>query len=305
MNGKEPEISVVVVAYNHGKYIAEAIRSVLDQTFDEFELVVFDDGSSDDTKDVVGAFSDGRIRYYNQTNSGLPARGRNAGIGLAKGRYIAILDADDVWHKDKLRACKDALDYMPDVGLVCHNEEIIYNGRSMRVTSYGPYETDMYSRLLFKGNCLHTSAVMFRREIFFDDGMKFCEDPGLFAIEDYEYWLRLSKRYKFYFLRDVLGSYRVTEEGAFLNSAEKNSLNMIALLRKSFKELGLKDRRSVALMKKRLASVMCAAGRAQQHKTNYKESIKWYIGSLKEYPFHGKALAGLVSSLFRVRVVYK
>ena len=96
------------------------------------------------------------------------------------------------------------LDEMKDVHLICHNEAVLYNGKILRNTSYGPYEEDMYSRLLFKGNCLHSSAVMMRREVFFDDNYRFCEDKDLFAIEDYEYWLRLSKKYRFYFLEEIL-----------------------------------------------------------------------------------------------------
>ncbi|MDD5136888.1 MAG: glycosyltransferase, partial [Candidatus Omnitrophica bacterium] len=209
-----PDISVIIVAYNHARYLGQAIRSVLDQTFDDLEVIVFDDGSRDNTKEVVSSFHDKRIKYYHQENSGLPANGRNSGMKLAAGKYIALMDGDDFWYKEKLERCKEALDSMRDVDLVCHNEAIMYEEKILRYTSYGPYQDDMYSRLLFKGNCLHTSAVVIRRKVFFDDNVRFCEDRDLFAVEDYEYWLRLSKRYKFYFLPDVLGCYRVTEEGA-------------------------------------------------------------------------------------------
>ncbi|MFA5142615.1 MAG: glycosyltransferase family A protein [Candidatus Omnitrophota bacterium] len=299
-----PAVSVVIVAYNHAEYIGQAIQSVLDQTFGDFEVVVFDDGSRDNTKDVVASFHDERIKYYRQENSGLPAKGRNAGMRLARGRYIALMDGDDFWYKEKLDKSIRALDTMKDVSLICHNEDIIYGTRILPHKSYGPYRADMYSSLLFNGNCLHSSAVTIRREVFFDDGMRFCEDKDLFAIEDYEYWMRLSRRYKFYFLPDRLGCYRVIDKGAFLSSNETNTKNLLCLLERHFSKLNRQDDKFRAMARRRRSSVMCAAGRMQQHKANFKESGRWYIMALREYPFNYKALIGLALSTLRIKLFY-
>jgi len=304
-NEDRPDISVVIVAYNHAKYIEQAIESVLDQTFTNFEAIVFDDGSKDNTKEIVSSFHDGRIRYYYQENSGLPAKGRNAGMKLARGKYIALMDGDDFWYKGKLENSKRILDTMKDIHLVCHNEAVLYNDKILRYTSYGPYEEDMYSRLLFKGNCLHSSAVTIRREVFFEDNIRFCENRDLFAIEDYEYWLRLSKKYKFYFLQDILGCYRVTEKGAYLNSNELNTENMLNLLERHFSQLNRNDKRSLALMKKRRSFVMCAAGRMHHHKKNFKECMYWYVKALKEFHLNYKAAIGLIAAFFGFRIIYK
>jgi len=300
-----PDISVVIVAYNHAEHIGKAIQSVLDQTFDNFEVIVFDDGSQDNTKEVVSSFRDARIKYYYQENSGLPAKGRNAGMELAKGKYIALMDGDDLWYKEKLKNSKRILDTMKDVHLVCHNEAILYNDEILRNTSYGPYQDDMYSKLLFKGNCLHSSAVTIRRKVFFEDNVRFCEDKDLFAVEDYEYWLRLSKKYKFYFLPDVLGCYRVTEKGAFLSSNKLNTENMLRLLERHFSRLDHNDKKVQAMMKKRRSSVMCAAGRMHHHKKDFKECMNWYIKAIKEYHLNYKAVLGLIIAFFRFRIVYK
>ena len=304
-NMKRPDISVVIVAYNHAEYIGKAIQSVLDQTFGDFEIIVFDDGSRDNTKEIVSSFRDTRIKYHYQENSGLPASGRNSGMKLATGKYISLMDGDDLWYRKKLEKSRKILETVEDIHLVCHNEDILYKDKILRHTSYGPYQDDMYLRLLFKGNCLHTSAVTIRREVFFEDNVRFCEDKDLFAIEDYEYWLRLARKYKFYFLPDILGCYRVTEKGAFLSSNKSNSENMLRLLDRHFALLGHDDKKLQTMMKKRKSSVMCAAGRTCQHKKDFKECINWYIKAIKEYPFNYKAALGLIAALLRFKIVYK
>jgi len=300
-----PDISVVIVAYNHAKYIGQAIESVLGQTFTDFEAIVFDDGSQDNTKEVVSHFSDERLKYYHQENSGLPAEGRNAGMELARGRYIALMDGDDLWYKEKLEKTKRILDTMKDVSLVCHNETVIYEGEVLQHKSYGPYKEDMYSSLLFNGNCLHSSAVTIRREVFFEDNMRFCEERDLFAIEDYEYWLRLSKKYKFYFLQDILGCYRVTEKGAFLSSAGSNSDSMLRLLDRHFSQLDRDDGKIRAMIRKRRSYIMYAAGKIHQHKKDFKEGMNWYIKAMKEDHLNYKAALGLIAAFFRFRILYR
>jgi glycosyltransferase involved in cell wall biosynthesis len=304
MNGN-PEFSVVIVAYNHARYLAQCIHSVLEQTYPDFEVIVFDDGSTDNTREIVSAISDNRIRYFYQENSGLPACGRNRGMVLAKGKYIALLDGDDFWYKDKLDKCKKVLDSNPDIDLVCHNEDIFYNGKIVRRTSYGPYTEHMYDKLLLEGNCLHASAVIIRRKVFFDDQMRFSEEKDLFTIEDYEYWLRLSQRYRFYFLPDALGCYRVTERGAFLANAHANALNMLRLLDKHFSRLNRIDKPMRKNIRKRRSAIMSAMARTYHHKRDFKKSREWYLMAMREYPFNYKAYIGLLAASANLRIIYK
>jgi len=301
---KTPELSVVIAAYNHGAYIGETIRSVLRQKYQDFEVIVLDDGSTDNTKDVVGSFADPRIRYVYQENSGLPACGRNRGMALARGRYIALLDGDDYWHEDKLKRCKAVLDTMPEIGLVCHNAAIVHDGKVTRTTSYMPYRDRMYERLLFGGNCLHVSGVVLRREIFFDDNFRFSEDKGLFTVEDYEYWLRLSKRCRFHLIDDVLGYYRVTATGAFLRNTEANTGNMLRLLEAQCQMLDHHDRSLMRKVRIRKSTVMCAAGRMYHHQKEFAAARRWYARALREYPANYKALVGLIAASIGIRILY-
>lgn len=299
-----PECSVVITAYNKGRFIGQTIESVLRQTYQDFEVIVIDDGSTDNTKAIVGSFNDDRIRYLYQPNSGLPACARNKGMELSRGKYIALLDGDDIWYPEKLKRCKEALDWMPGVGLVCHNIAIMHNGRVMRKSSFGPYAEEMYKRLVFEGNCLNPLAVVFRREVFFRDGLKFNESRDLFALEDYEYWLQVSRKHRFYLIEDVLGSYTGDDGGAFSKDTEANAVNMLRLLDAHFANFDMSDPALRRMRKRRRSAIMSAAGRMYNHQTRFDESYRWYLSAAREYRMSLKAYIGITAALLKHRIVY-
>ncbi|HKK53946.1 MAG TPA: glycosyltransferase family A protein [Patescibacteria group bacterium] len=105
MKINNPKISVIIPTYNRANFLPRAIKSVLNQTFKDFELIIVDDGSTDNTKEVINNYlkNDDRIKYIYQQNSGGPPKPKNTGIKIAKGEYIAFLDSDDEWFKDKLK----------------------------------------------------------------------------------------------------------------------------------------------------------------------------------------------------------
>ena len=111
-----PKISVVMPIYHVEQFVAKAVRSVLDQTFKDFELICVDDGGTDGSIDIVRSFDDPRIRIVCQENRGL-AGARNTGIWYARGEFVALLDSDDVWHKDKLSLHYIHLKANEDVGV--------------------------------------------------------------------------------------------------------------------------------------------------------------------------------------------
>lgn len=232
----DPIFSVIVPAYNKGEMLGNTISSVLAQKFADYEMIIVDDGSTDNTAEIVRAFKDPRIRYYYQPNSGLPAAARNNGIKYSRGRYIAFLDADDVWYSDKLRRCYDVFNKYSDADLVCH-DELIRNvsGTVIKKVSYGPYIPEMFRRLLFKGNCLSPSAVVVKQEALINDGPIFREYPEFFAAEDYDLWLRLSKKHKFYFIAETLGEYLLHDKN-ISSGEERYYNNQIAVVGKNFEE---------------------------------------------------------------------
>jgi len=300
-----PEFSAVISAYNKDEFIGKTIESVLKQTCQDFELIVIDDGSTDNTRNIVCAYTDARIRYFHQPHSGLPAVSRNKSMSFSRGKYIAFLDGDDIWVKNKLEKCHKALEESPDAKLVCHNEAIMHGGRILRRTSYGPYVTDMYKKLILEGNCLHPSAVAIHRDVYFRDGFRFSEEKKLFAIEDYEFWIRLSKAYPFLYIPDVLAYYRVNDKGIFLEYTESNTLNMLSLLDAHFAKLDPRDRCIQKKIRRRRSSVMSGAGRMYHHRKIFKDSRKWYARAIREDPLNFKPYIGFLAALLGIRIIYR
>lgn len=300
-----PDFSVVITAYNKSGFVGKTIESVLNQSYQDFEIIVVDDGSTDNTKEAISSFKDERIKYIYQINSGLPACARNAGMSLARGNYIALLDGDDLWHMEKLKECKEILDINKDISFICHNQRVLYGAKILRQTSVSCCSDDMYSRLLFKGNCLYPSAIVIRRSVFFDDGVSFSESKDLFTIEDYEYWLRLSQRYKFLFLPNILGYYRVSEEGIYFTNIEENTNNMLKLLAMHFNQIKQKDKKQQKLIHKRYSGVMSGSGRVYQHRRQFKEARAWYLRALREYPLNYKAGICYLAALINIRILYR
>jgi len=186
-----PKVSVVIPTYNRAWTLKDAVASVLEQDYPNFELIVVDDGSTDDTGEVLSAYRD-RIRLIRQANRGVSAA-RNRGILAAKGDLIALLDSDDLWLPGKLSLQVDFLSNHPDLS-ICQTEEIwIRNG--VRVNPKKRHRKP--SGIIFKESlalCLVSpSAVMMRLPLLDAVGLF---DETLPACEDYDLWLRIGCRYK-------------------------------------------------------------------------------------------------------------
>jgi len=193
-----PKVSVVVPTYDSARFLGKAIQSVLDQTFQDWELIVVDDGSTDNTRDVMAAFQDPRIRYVHQENRGAPAA-LNAGIRLARGAYVAFLGADDRWLAEKLALQVAQLDSLPlNVGLVYCDlhlldlEDDTILGRFL--DGREPPRGRVLSQLVrTEGSFLHPCASLIRREVFDRVGVF---DESLKTHEDWDLWVRIAAAYE-------------------------------------------------------------------------------------------------------------
>ncbi|GAB6041580.1 glycosyltransferase family 2 protein [Endothiovibrio diazotrophicus] len=211
-----PLFSVVIPTYNRSRILGRAVSSVLAQSCGDFELIIVDNGSTDDTAQWLEAtFSDPRIRYHYQTGTGNPAGPRNTGIGLARGEWICLLDSDDEWLPEKLEAVKEALSGRPDVDLCGHNEWMVDDrtGEVVRVVNSGPAAADMYGEMLRDGNRLSPSATVLRKSFLDGHGLRFSESPDLVVVEDYDFWLNCAFHGgRFLFIDRVLGRYFVGDD---------------------------------------------------------------------------------------------
>jgi glycosyltransferase involved in cell wall biosynthesis len=199
-----PKVSIVIPAYNSMKYLPDTLSSVWHQTFTDFEVLVVNDGSSDNIREWASQVKDSRFKLISQANQGVSAA-RNAGILASKAEYIAFLDADDLWTPTKLETHVLCLDKNPEVGLVCSwtammNAQGQPTGRFMKPVADG----SIYSKILVK-NVVECPSVLVRRTCF--------NKVGLYNInirynEDWEMWIRIAARYQFSVIKEPLVYYR-------------------------------------------------------------------------------------------------
>jgi glycosyltransferase involved in cell wall biosynthesis len=199
-------VSVIIPTYNSAAYLVEAVRSVLAQTWQDFEILVVDDGSTDGTADALGAFRE-RVRYLRQDRAG-PAVARNRAILSARGKYVAFLDADDVWLPPKVARQVALMNARPELVLsytdFSRGPEGVAAGES-QLKHYAHKATGDVFYPLFRTNFIHTSTVLVRREALAGSGLF---DPGLRGSEDIELWLRLARRGEFGCVEEVLTAVR-------------------------------------------------------------------------------------------------
>lgn len=202
-------LSVILPVYNGQEYLAEAIDSVLSQSYRDFELIIIDDGSSDGSAAIIEKLSDPRVRSFRQSNNGLPAT-LNRGISLARGKYIARQDQDDVCLRLRFEKQVNYLDGNPNVGMVGAGAEIwVGNERTSRLLQHPKNNESLKFGLLFDNHFVH-SSIMIRRSVFENVG-GYAEDASRQPPEDYELWSRVMRKYQLSNLPEVLMAYREVE----------------------------------------------------------------------------------------------
>ncbi|MGO4172576.1 glycosyltransferase family 2 protein [Bosea sp. TAF32] len=225
-----PKFSVLIANYNNAHLIRQALDSVQKQTVQDFEIIVVDDGSTDNSRSVVNEASasfGGKLRYIYQANKGVSGA-RNTAIGASIGDYITFLDPDDYWHDRRLEAHADVLDKHENVDICCSDFERLHeDGRSERHFSKWvafpdfPFEKEISRqdavRWLLRVNFVGTNGITIRRSCALAVGL-FNED--LKQAEDYDYWLRCATNSNFYVIPRVLHTYRIHQGGLTKNFLE-------------------------------------------------------------------------------------
>ena len=210
-----PQVSVIIPAYNVGHYLKAALQSLKQQSYDDFEALIVDDGSTDDTAKIASNFcrQDSRFRLLQKSNGGLSSA-RNYGIKNASGKYIALLDGDDIYHPHKLATHVKVLDTCPAIGVTYSASRAIRDDgqKTFMVISGKPVHSDPLIALLCKNFIIHGSNAVFRHSLVTEIG-EF--DQTLSSCEDLDFWLRVAatKRWQFYRLPEILCFYRVRPSG--------------------------------------------------------------------------------------------
>jgi len=201
-------ISVVVAAHNHAHFLSECLFSVKAQTCKDYELIVVDNGSTDNTREVVDNLAWDKLRYHYQQDTGSVAGPRNTGIRLAKGKYVAFLDSDDFWYPQKLERVIRVLKDHPEVDIISHAMFQREEGKEKILMNVGPLRKNMFAFLL-GGNRLLGSATVVKKDVLCEM-QGFNERKDFVHAEDYDLWLKIAySNGNFFFISQPLGEYRV------------------------------------------------------------------------------------------------
>jgi glycosyltransferase involved in cell wall biosynthesis len=269
-------VSVIIPTYNCAPFLADAVKSVLGQTYPRLEIVVVDDGSTDGTEHVLRPWSD-CLRFLRQTRLG-PSVARNRAILDTRGEYIAFLDADDVWWPAKLARQVDYLGRHPDAALVYtdyHRDAQASLTDQGQLRHYRHKASGLVFYHLLRENFIHTSTVMVRREALARVGLF---DPGLRGAEDLDLWLRLACQTEFGGLDEVLVSVR-QHTGNTTKTLDylRHRLQMTRLLLHRWGH----DAQAAPLIRRRLGKCCFDLAYAERVHGNYPGARSAYLGSAR------------------------
>ena len=283
-----PRVSVLIPVHNGERFIAGAVESALGQKFEELEVLVVDDGSRDETSRVLESFGE-RIRRFSQPQRGAYAA-RNFGLGEARGEFIAFLDADDRWHRDKLQKQIPLLESDPEIGLVFSNGLIVREGEKNPMADFFRLGAPARGRVfpsLVRRNFIPQSSVVVRKQCFQALGPFLEIKMGA----DYHKWMQISRVYKLDYREEPLFTYTI--HGENLSSDWAGRYRDFLLL---FDDLirTAEDPRAVSLLRKRRLELEYEFGlRCLREGTGFVWSGIW---KRKE----GINLGGRCASLLRV-----
>ena len=280
-------ISVIIPTYNSGIFIGEAIHSVLCQTCTDYEIIVIDDGSTDNTREIMKKYFP-QVRYFYIPNQGV-SRARNYGIRMARGEFIAFLDADDLWVPEKLEKQLKVFNADQELMLV-FTEHRVFDTTGFRKTTFVKKERlmkgDVVKNIFFYSH-LTTSTVMVRRHAFQEVG--FFEE-NLKAAEDDNLWMRIALKFRIHLLDEMLVNYRVTE-----NSLSRTAINLfdgglknIDLIEKKYPDL--RKRLGRANIRRKKSDIYSFYGYFFFSECNYEMSRRYLIKSITLYPQIGSII---------------
>jgi glycosyltransferase involved in cell wall biosynthesis len=231
-----PDTSVVMSVYNGEKYLGQAINSILNQTYSNFEFIIINDGSTDRTKEILESYTDSRIKIIHQKNMGLIGS-LNRGLSLSKGKYIARQDADDAAFEHRFEEQIRFLENSPETVLVGSScSQINEEGEEIGIVHYPTTDTEIRWKLLFKNPFWHPT-IMIRADILRREGLQY-DDRALY-VEDYDLWSRTTQYGKCANIKMPLIQYRIHSKQITRQYREEQEARSRFVSRQNIKRLGI------------------------------------------------------------------
>lgn len=287
-------VSVIIPTYNCDKYISEALDSVLQQTYSDYEIIVIDDGSTDTTKEIINTKYQQAVRYYYVKNSGVSAA-RNFGISMAQGELIAFLDADDIWMPEKLEKQTALFNESTNLGMT-FTENYFFNEQGITTYKANKRERLMHGdivRNIFLKSYVVTSTVMVRKNVFDTVGPF---EEGLTVAEDDNMWMRIGMRYGVELLDEPILMYRITE-----GSLSRTSQNIFDGVKKNIEIIknkypDLYSRLGTSAIRRKYSHLFFSEGYNYILQGKQKEARSNFIRSYFNYPYELKSLLYAIST---------
>ena len=281
-----PRVSVIIPTYNRARLVTEAVDSVLKQTWKDFELIVVDDGSSDESEGVLGRYGD-RIRCFRTGHEG-PSKARNLGAAQSRGRFLAFLDSDDVWEANKLEIQMSFLEVHREIKMVCSGSYSLGDSQKQRTSVRGDRWGDLFL-MLFKRSFVNTSSVVVDRACFFEVG---AFDETIRTAEDYDLWLRVARRFPMAYLDRPLVAIRKHPDELSKNKVELRR-NAIRVVERHF-DPGRVPRR---VYRKRIADLHVYLGRGYLRIGDTREARLAFRDAMRLTPFRIRPMRYFVRSI--------
>ena len=286
-----PQISVIVPAFNGcSHYLTETIQSILDQTRTDFELIIVDDASTDQTHDIIPSHP--RITYFRRDQNGGPAAARNDGAKLAKGEFLVFMDQDDLWEPTFLEETLPILQAMADTAAV-HTDGYFVNSKNEIIRYNRTIDTDWISKLLTKGHTLQTCGSLFRKTHFdsvkgYDEKMMICEDRDL--------QIRLSQKYPLHHIPKPLFRYRLYANSVCSTTPREKSLSSRKYFLEKYAPACQQEPHLKNVLESQWAVLHSDMGRYYLSQNQRKKARQCFRQSLRYSPFSRKTLRRYLQS---------
>lgn len=292
-----PLVSVVIPTYNRGHFIEESVQSVIEQTYENWEIIIVDDGSEDNTGEVIQILSNPKIRYYKMNHCGRLGKVRNCGIKMALGEYIAFLDSDDLWRKDKL-AFQMRLFEKYDIMFAFSNgthfgDTAVIQPPDFKETSVG----DLFGSLMFnKQFVIYMPSLVFKKKVF--DSIDLI-DENFTSAADVDFVYRMALELKGAFSNERLVSIR-KHRGMSLQNKEISYLECLAIMRKFLIQNAISKKQFNALS----AMYYYKLGLFNLRKSDSGKAFKYFLNYNRLNPLNYKGWVRLAQSAFK-KLFYK